>query len=352
MRVDKAKNGLRIPPPEGVVGHSAAMQDVYRLLQRSAGVETPVLFLGEIGTGKCLMAWVLHALSERKSRPFLSVDCSSLSEEPLERLLFGRGVASGCFEQAHGGTILLNEIQALPGRLQSKLLTVLHDGCFQRHGERNSIEVRVRLIAATSCDLNRAVSEGSFREELYWKLSVLPIALPPLRRRAGDIELLAQHFLRRFAEMHRRPLSSIESAAMKTLAQYSWPGNVRELQTYMERAVVWSEPEQKQITLESLPQAVVGDSKAAQTAVFRPADELSLIREFVYSRISKAESNAEDLHKQIVEPVERELLLQIMEACHQTQTKAASRLGINRNTLYKKLVEFGLTKSNGEREET
>jgi DNA-binding NtrC family response regulator len=343
MPAEKSKPRFRFSAPEGVLGCSAAMQDVYRLLHLSANAATPMLILGEVGTGKTLLARTLHQMSARNEEAFIKVDCRSLCEDQLEQELFGKGVASGLFEQAESGTILLNEVQTLPIRLQSRLLGLLEDSCFHRQGELNPVHVNARLIAASSQDLNREVLEGRFREELFWKLSVLPIAVPPLRRRDGDIELLAKNFLKHFSEVHRRSVSSIEPMAMKSLKNYAWPGNVRELQNYIERGVLWTTSDQ--LTVDGLPNTVVGDSKAAQLAVFRPTDELSLIREFVYNRLSKAEEDAEDLHKQIVEPVERELLLQIMEACQQTQTKAASRLGINRNTLYKKLVEFGLTKS-------
>lgn len=342
MPADKSTRSTRIPAPAGVIGNSAAMQDIYRLLERAAYSTTAVLILGEIGTGKSCLAHALHQSSTRNAQAFLKLDCSTLNEDSLEQRLFGQADAQGLLEQADDSTLFLSEIQSLPIRLQSRLLEVLENGCFQRVG--NLIATNARLVAASSQDLHRAVMEGRFREELFWKLSVLTIALPPLRRRESDIELLAQHFLKQFAQLHQRNELKIDPAALKALRNYPWPGNIREMQNYIERAVVCCPSDL--LTVEYLPQAVVGDSKAAQTAVFRPTDEQSLIREFVYNRISKSEEDAEDLHKQIVEPVERELLLQIMEACQQTQTKAASRLGINRNTLYKKLVEFGLTKSN------
>jgi DNA-binding NtrC family response regulator len=344
MPADKSTRSIRIPAPDGVIGNSVAMQDVYRLLELAAKSSTAVLILGEIGTGKSFLARALHQSSARNGQAFFKLDCGALGEDHLEQSLFGQGESKGLLEQAKNGTLFLNEIQSLPIRLQSRLLEAMENGCFQRMGNSISVPNKTRLIAASSQDLHRAVLEARFREELFWKLSVLPIALPPLRRREGDIELLANHFLKYFADLHQRSEMTIEPTALKALKNYPWPGNIRELQNYIERGVVLSQSDQ--LTVEHLPQTVVGDSKAAQTAVFRPTDEQSLIREFVYNRISKSEEDAEDLHKQIVEPVERELLLQIMEACQQTQTKAASRLGINRNTLYKKLVEFGLTKMN------
>ena len=201
------------------------------------------------------------------------------------------------------------------------------------------------MIAASNCDLNELVAEGKFREDLFWRLNVLPIRLPALRRRGSDVELLVKHFLDVYSKLNGKDISKVDPSAMQSLLDYAWPGNVRELQNYIERAVVLSEDNLLEKKL--LPAAVTGSTEAARTAVFRPTDDESLIREFVYSHISKAEPNAEDLHKQIVDPVEKELLTQVMENCNQTQTKAAHRLGINRNTLYKKLVEHGLAKQNG-----
>lgn len=330
----------------GFVGNSESMQDVYRLLIQSAKVDTPVLLMGETGTGKAMLANVLHQLSARANAPLITINCNSLSESQLEHQLFGRGVSSGCIESANEGTLFIDEVHALPPRLQSRLLEFLQAASFERPGELGVIRSNVRVIAATDQDINRLITDGQFAEDLFWRLSVLPIAVPPLRRRPDDIESLVEHFLARYSEAHQRSIPKLDPAALKALKSYSWPGNIRELQNYIERAIVWLESDQ--LTKDALPNVVVGDSKASQLAVFRPADEQSLVREYVYHRISKSAVDADDLHKQIVEPVEKELLMQVMEACQQTQTKAAARLGINRNTLYKKLVEFGLAKSSEE----
>jgi DNA-binding NtrC family response regulator len=209
-----------------------------------------------------------------------------------------------------------------------------------------AVRVDVRIIASTDQDLARHVTEGEFREDLYWRLGVLPIVVPPLRRRGEEIETLVAHFLRVYSDKHQKSVKRIEPDAMNALLAYQWPGNIRELQNYLERGVVLTGGDS--LTLEQLPSTVVGDSSASQAAVFRPTDEQSLIREYVYHRISKSAAEADDLHRQIVEPVEKELIAQVMEACQNTQTKAANRLGINRNTLYKKLVEFGLVKPSEE----
>lgn len=328
------------------------MRSVYQMTRLSALSSASVLLLGETGTGKELIASALHELSDRASGPFVRVNCGALTESLLDSELFGHVRGSftdavkdrtGRFESAHGGTIFLDEVNSTSSTLQVKLLRVLQEREFERVGDTRSIHVDVRVIAASNCDLNLEVTEGRFREDLFWRLNVLPIALPPLRRREGDIELLVRHFLDVYSKMNGKEIRKIHPDALSALVEYQWPGNVRELQNYIERAVVLCQEDQLVPSL--LPTAVIGDSQAAQVAVFRPTDDQSLIREFVYSRLAKSEDDAEDLFKQIVEPVEKELLTQVMQNCNNTQTKAASKLGINRNTLYKKLTEFGLAKS-------
>jgi DNA-binding NtrC family response regulator len=338
----KSSASLTEPIPDGLMNQSDSMQPVNRLVSAAAKVDVPVLFLGEPGTGKTTLAASLHQQSERAPGPWVAVTCSSLTEAQLEHQLFGQGVSSGCFELAEKGSLLIDEIHALPLRLQSRLLSVLQDGCFERPGESGPIRVDVRLIASTTEDLTRLVTEGKFREDLYWRLSVLPISVPPLRRRSEEIQPLVEHFLKAYSAKHQQAVTHIDPESLKALQNYQWPGNLRELQNYIERAVVLATGER--LTLDLLPSPVAGDTAASQSAVFRPSDEQSLIREYVYHRISKLPAEANDLHQQIVEPVEKELISQILEACQNTQTKAANRLGINRNTLYKKMVEFGLIK--------
>ncbi len=341
-------------PLDGVIGNSPAMREVYRLTRMSARSSASVLLLGETGTGKELVASALHQLSDRASGPFVRVNCGALTESLLDSELFGHVKGSftdavrdrtGRFEAAHGGTIFLDEINSTSSTLQVKLLRVLQEREFERVGDTKTIQIDVRVVAASNCDLNHEVAEGRFREDLYWRLNVLPILLPPLRRRESDVELLVRHFLMVYSKINQRRIEKIDPPALKALLGYQWPGNVRELQNYIERAVVWAKSDQ--LTSDLLPTTVTGNAKAAQEAVFRPTDDQSLIREFVYNSLLKSDDDAEDLHKQIVEPVEKELLIQIMQTCNNTQTKAATRLGINRNTLYKKLQEYGLSKPAG-----
>ena len=337
-------------PLPGLIGESEAMENVYRLTRLAAKSNASVLLLGETGTGKELIANALHEFSQRSSGPFVRVNCGALTETLLESELFGHVKGSftdakvdrtGRFAAAHGGSIFLDEINSTSCTLQVKLLRVLQEREFERVGDSKSISVDVRVIAASNCDLTKSITEGSFREDLYWRLNVIPISLPPLRRRKGDIELLLNHFLKQYCDINQKQVRQIHPVALDALIHYQWPGNVRELQNYIERAVVLTETDE--LVPELFPATVMGDREASQVAVFRPTDEKSLVQEFVYSRISKAGKTDENLYKQIVEPVERELLLQIME--DNTQIRAAQKLGINRNTLYKKLKEYGLDKS-------
>lgn len=333
------------------------MREVYRLTRRAAASNASVLLLGETGTGKELVAAAIHNLSKRSSGPFIRVNCGALTETLLESELFGHVKGSftdamrdrtGRFEAAHGGTIFLDEVNSTSTTLQVKLLGVLQNREFERVGSTKPISVDVRVVAASNRDLHKEVLAGNFREDLFWRLNVIPISLPPLRRRPDDIEPLLVHFLNEFSKANETNVNRIHPEALAALQKYGWPGNVRELQNYVERAVILADGDE--LTPNLLPASVMGDLEDAQSAVFRPTDEVELIREFVYSSISKTEPDAKDLYDQIVNPVEKELLSQVMEACGNTQTKAASRLGINRNTLYKKLKEHGLDKSNDKSE--
>lgn len=336
----------------GIIGKSPAMMDVFEMTYRAARSNACVLLLGETGTGKELIASALHLLSQRSGGPFIRVNCGALTESLLESELFGHVRGSftdavrdrtGRFEAAHGGTIFLDEVNSTSSTLQVKLLRVLQEKEFERVGDTKTIHVDARVIAASNCDLVKEIAEGRFRDDLFWRLNVLPIHLPPLRRRSEDVPLLVEHFLKIYSEANDRMVSNVHPDAMELLAHYRWPGNVRELQNYVERSVVLADG--NTLTPDLLPRCVRGDAPQTDAAVFRAHDDESLIQEFVYNGIQKAETEATDLHKRIVEPVEKELLVQVLEACNQIQTKAAIRLGINRNTLYKKMKEYGLDKS-------
>ncbi|MCE2790844.1 MAG: sigma-54 interaction domain-containing protein [Planctomycetota bacterium] len=340
------------PADFGLIGESPAMREVYRLTALAARSNASVLLLGETGTGKELIAGALHRLSARSTAPFVRVNCGALPETLLDSELFGHVKGSftdairdraGRFEAATGGTIFLDEINSTSSTLQVKLLRVLQERQFERVGESRSVEVDVRVIAASNRDLAKEVSEGRFREDLFWRLNVLPIQLPPLRRRREDIEPLIRHFLGIYGQLNERQIDDVEPAALAAMVEYNWPGNVRELQNYVERAVVLATGRVLERSL--LPVCVTGGPQDVQSAVFRPTDDQSLLREFVFNQLSRAGKEASNLYDQIVLPLEKELLHQVMENCRQVQTKAAQCLGMNRNTLYKKLKEHGLDKA-------
>ncbi len=335
-----------LPQIAGMIGNSRAIRRVVDLTHRAARSMASVLLLGETGTGKELIARALHQLGSRVSGPLVRVNCGALTESLLESELFGHvagaftgAVANrtGRFEAAHMGTIFLDEINSTSSMLQVKLLRVLQEKEFERVGDTRTVQVDVRVIAASNLDLYREVSEARFRADLFWRLNVMPIQLPPLRSRREDIPLLVDHFLALYNRANERNVTSVQPQAMDALKGYSWPGNVRELQNYVERAVILADG--RELTVDLLPGTVSGEKKNAD-AVFPVGDPKKLIREFVYNEIATAPAN-ETLHTRVVDPVERELIAQVMSAC-KSKTRAAERLGINRNTLHKKLKDYGL----------
>jgi len=336
------------PPIPGIIGSSPAMQAVYRITRRVARSNASVLLLGETGTGKELIATAIHRLSNRGSGPFVRVNCGALSESLLESELFGhvRGSFTGAisnrtgrFEAAHTGTIFLDEINSTTPHLQVKLLRVLQEREFERVGDTQTIRVDTRVIAASNRDLLQQVDEERFREDLYWRLNVVPVEIPPLRERREDVPELVAHFLNVYSELNDRFVVHIQPAAMEALQDYHWPGNVRELQNYVERAVVMADGDE--LTVALLPPTVLGREQTRSSLV-RGVDMETLTYEVVQQGLAGAGPEEDSLHTKIVSRIERELIAQVMLACDNVQTKAAAKLGINRNTLHKKLKEYQL----------
>lgn len=335
------------PLIDGFIGSSAPMLEVYRLTRKVAASSATVLLLGETGTGKELIARAVHELSPRASGPFVRVNCGALSESLLESELFGhvRGAftnaienRTGRFEAAHGGTIFLDEINSVSPTVQVKLLRVLQEHEFERVGDTKTINVDCRIIAATNRDLAEMIEGQDFREDLYYRLNVLPIYLPPLRERRDDIPELVDFFVKRYARANQRTVPKLSSESMACLKSYIWPGNVRELQNYIERAIVLCEGDV--IQQNDLPPHVRGEAPIRLGRIERSEIE-GLCAELVSRGLSEL---AEDgrVHEIVMGLVEKELLLQVLRSCQGIQTKTATKLGINRNTLHKKIEDFSL----------
>lgn len=304
-----------------MVGQSNEMQEVFRLIERTADSDKPVLIQGESGTGKELVARAIHRASPRSEKPLIAVNCAALAEQLLESELFGheKGAFTGAvtskqglFELADGGTLFIDEFGEMSGGLQVKLLRVLQDGSMRRVGSVTERKVDVRVIAATNSDLEREVAEKRFREDLYYRINVLGILLPPLRNRIGDIELLA----REFAEDEWK----ISDKVMQCLAAYSWPGNVRQLQNAIERGKVLAEEDE--IELKNLPSAIL-----MPTA--KPNQD--------QNSISPAQINSDKLD---LETLNRLHVEETFARCERNKTKTAQALGINRRSLYRLLEKF------------
>jgi DNA-binding NtrC family response regulator len=306
----------RQQPPHEMIGNSPQMQEIYRLIERTAGSDKPVVIQGESGTGKELVARAIHHASPLADKPLVTINCAALAEQLLESELFGHEQGAftgaiakkqGLFEVADGGTLFIDEFGEMSGGLQVKLLRVLQDGTMRRVGSVTERRVKVRVIAATNRDLEKEVQEKRFREDLYYRINVLGIALPPLRERRDDIELFARHFA--------GPEWTFDDDVLPVLRAYSWPGNVRQLQNTIERAKVLAEDDR--IELKNFPRAVV-ESGSSQVGSLRDSSELDL------------------------ESVNRRHVEETYLRYERNKTRTAKALGINRRSLYRLFEKFGI----------
>ncbi|OPL12846.1 MAG: Fis family transcriptional regulator [delta proteobacterium MLS_D] len=313
-----------------IIGSSAPMQKIYDIVRTVAPTTTTVLVQGETGTGKELVARAVHNGSPRKDNPFIKINCAAIPENLLESELFGfeKGAFTGAlhkkigrFEQAHGGTLFLDEIGDLPRDMQAKLLRVIQDQEFERVGGLRTVKVDVRLVAATNRDLRKDVENGDFREDLYYRINVVPLELPPLRERKDDIPSLASFFLHKFNRKLERRVEDLDPDVMDRFMDYHWPGNIREMENLLERLVLLA-PEGR-IRLEDLPPDVSqadGSGKGSDYGAFK-----EVIRE-------KTES------------MEREMIENVLSLCDGNVTQASRRLGLSRKALQLKMIKYGLRK--------
>jgi two-component system nitrogen regulation response regulator GlnG len=338
----------------GIVGRSEAMQQVFKMIGQVAGTDATALITGESGTGKELVARAIYHHSNRNSQPFLAVNCAAIPEQLLESELFGheRGAFTGAtlqrigkFEQCNGGTIFLDEIGDMTPATQTKILRVLQSGTFERVGGNTPLKVDVRIIAATNKPLEEAVAAREFREDLFYRLNVVRIHIPPLRERREDVRLLVNYFLKKFARDQETAPKSISTGVIKALEQYHWPGNVRELENIVRRALVVAKGDA--ILLSDLPAEIAGHAPAqsSASAPLSPApasageagvtDVVSLARKlFQWAR--------KDPKLKLIPAVERELVLQALKETSGNQVQAAKLLGITRATLRKRIEKFGI----------
>ncbi|MCG8532827.1 MAG: sigma-54 dependent transcriptional regulator [Desulfovibrionales bacterium] len=328
----------------GTIGQSAAMQDVFRVLAKVAPTDSTVLVTGESGTGKELLVRSLHANSTRTDAPFVPINCGAIPRDLLESELFGHEKGAfthairsrpGRFELADGGTIFLDEIGEMDLTLQVKILRVLQEKEIERVGGSTIKNVDVRIVAATNRDLEAEVAAGRFREDLFYRLNVIPLQLPALRERGGDILLLCDHFLTKFSEKQGRPKLSLSADTRKILAAYSWPGNVRELENFMERMTILCDS--ASVTPADLPSKIL-DQVGVIEELPEPVEAPTGTYHEGFRWPCIQDLNDQNLPlKDFLDSVEEKLLLEALQQAHGIKNQAAEILGVKRTTLIEKL---------------
>jgi two-component system nitrogen regulation response regulator GlnG len=343
---EEAEPGEKLP----LVGRSNAMQEIYRTVARLTTADLTVMVTGESGTGKELVARALHDYGKRRQGPFVAINMAAIPRELIESELFGheRGAFTGAltrgvgrFEQAAGGTLFLDEIGDMPPEAQTRLLRVLQEGEFTTVGGRSPVKANVRIVAATHRDLRASIRAGLFREDLFYRLNVVPIRLPPLRERTEDIPLLARHFLDR-AKAAGLPGKSLTPEAMDRLKRHAWPGNARELENLMRRLAALYPQEtigEEAVGAELAEAEVPSEGAPPSRETLEQAVERHLK---LFMAAHKEGMPIRDLHERVISEVERPLLRLALSATRGNQIKAAAMLGLNRNTLRKKLRDLEL----------
>jgi two-component system nitrogen regulation response regulator GlnG len=344
-----------VTPEEGeklpLIGRSSAMQEIYRTLARLMGTDLTVMITGESGTGKELVARALHDYGKRRNGPFVAVNMAAIPRELIESELFGheKGAFTGAtsravgrFEQAEGGTLFLDEIGDMPPETQTRLLRVLQEGEYTTVGGRSPIRANVRIVAATHRDLTQLIRQGLFREDLFYRLNVVPIRLPPLRERSEDVPELIRHFLA-LAASEGLPSKVIDSTAMDRLKRHRWPGNVRELENLVRRlAALYS---QEVISIEVIEAELAGATPVMENSGIREGEGLSGTVERHLRDYFAAHSDglpSAGVYDRVLREIERPLITLTLEATRGNQIKAAHVLGLNRNTLRKKIRDLDI----------
>lgn len=311
-----------------IISQNKAMLEIFERVKKVAFTSTNVLITGESGTGKELIARSIHRQGNRKHAPFVAINCAAIASELMESEMFGheKGAFTGAhtrtigkFEHAHGGTLFLDEISVLRSDLQAKLLRVLQEREIERIGSNKLIKVDIRVISATNTNLENAVAQGQFRQDLYFRLNVVPISIPPLRERKEDIPLLAKHFLDKFNTAFNKKIPGFSEKALDALTRYHWPGNIRELENLVERIVVLA-PGNEKIDLKDIPLEILMNS--GQNIQEREVREGGLLK--------------------IREAIEKRIILNILEASRWNQSETAKILKVNRNTLLQKAKQLGI----------
>jgi two-component system nitrogen regulation response regulator GlnG len=347
------------PGADALIGRCAAMQEVYKAIGRVAAQDVTVLILGESGTGKELIARAIYQHSARKDKPFLAVNCAAIPETLLESELFGheRGAFTGAdrkrigkFEQCHGGTIFLDEVGDMTPLTQTKILRVLQEQKFERVGGNETVETDVRVIAATNVDLEKAADTGRFRRDLYFRLNVFTIRLPPLRDRGDDLVLMTRHYVRRFSKELNKAVTEIAPETVELMRRYPWPGNVRELQSVVKQSLLQMRgtvllPEDLPVTVLAPAAAAAATAAPLSPGPAAPAPAPPAAGDFNWDRYvaERIANGSENLYAESLERMEREVLVRILRHTNGNQVQAARILGITRGSLRTKIRALGIT---------